>query len=165
MLLVRVSKHDKAAVATFDYRDLTQYLLFAIGQLTPDDENLTIFQNLASKAQKGIKIPLRDAKSLGNKEPFVTLPHSSDLTAAVELFGGGIHRIIIVKEGTNHVIGILSQLRLVKFLWENGRSFPIIDRLYPKEINDLGIGSQQPISIKYVTSLGSNSHVVLTHSV
>lgn len=150
VLLVRASKHDKSAVATFDYRDLTQYLLFAIGQLIPDEEHQVIFQNLASKAQKGVKIPLRDAKSLGNKEAFVTLPHTSDLTAAVELFGGGIHRIIIVKEGTNHVIGMLSQLRLVKFLWENGRSFPIIDQLYPKELNDLGIGSQQPISIKYV---------------
>ena len=61
-----------------------------------------------------------------------------------------MHRIVILKEGTNHAIGILSQLRLVKFLWENGRAFPIIDQLYPREVKDLGIGSQGLISIKYV---------------
>ncbi|CAF9912460.1 MAG: cell separation during budding [Alectoria fallacina] len=146
-LLVRASKNENSAVATFDYRDLTQYLLFATGQLQPDDEHLMVFEKLAKKAQQGHKIPLRDAKSLGNKEPFLTLPHTADLTAAVETFGGGVHRIVILKEGTNHAIGILSQLRLVKFLWENGRAFPIIDELYPREVKDLGIGSQGLISV------------------
>ena len=108
-----------------------------------------MFDKLAKKAQQGHKIPLRDAKSLGVKEPFITLPHTADLTAAVETFGGGVHRIVILKEGTNHAIGILSQLRLVKFLWENGQAFPIIDQLYPREVKDLGIGSQGLISVKY----------------
>ena len=150
VLLIRTDKTEKSAVATFDYRDLTQYLLFATGQLFPDEEHLGVFQNLAKKAQQGQKIPLRDAKSLGTKEPFITLPHSADLSAAIETFGGGVHRIVILKEGTNHAVGILSQLRLVKFLWENGRSFPIIDQLYSKEIRELGIGAQSPITIKYV---------------
>ena len=110
-----------------------------------------MFEKLAKKAQQGHKIPLRDAKSLGNKEPFITLPHTADLTAAVETFGGGVHRIVVLKEGTNHAIGILSQLRLVKFLWENGRAFPTIDQLYPREVKDLGIGSQGLISVKYLT--------------
>lgn len=135
-------------MATFDYRDLTQYLLFATGQLHPDEEHLGTFQALAKKAQQGQTIPLHDAKSLGNKEPFVTLPHTADLTKAVETFGGGVHRIVVVRGGTNDVIGILSQVRLVKFLWENGRSFPIIDQLYPQTLRDLGIGSQHLISIK-----------------
>lgn len=147
-LLVRSSKTEKSVVATFDYRDLTQYLLFATGQLQPStDEHLHIFQSLAKKAQSGQKIPLDDAKSLGVKEPFITLPHTADLTAAVELFGGGVHRIIVVKEGGQDVVGVLSQLRLVKFLWENGRSFPVIDQLYGGEIQDLAIGSQNIISI------------------
>ena len=147
VLLVRQKSTDRHAIATFDYRDLTQYLLFATGQLFPDEEHLTIFQTLARKAQTGQKIPLRDAKSLGNKEPFVTLPHSAGLTTAVETFGGGVHRIVVVKEGTNHVMGVLSQTRLVKFLWENGRSFPVIDQLYPIEVKELGLGNQQPIAI------------------
>ena len=107
-----------------------------------------MFRDLARKAQQGFNIPLRDAKSLGTKEPFVTLPHTANLTKAVETFGGGIHRIVVVQEGTSNVIGILSQLRLVKFLWENGRSFPTIDQLYSQNIKDLNIGSQQLISVK-----------------
>lgn len=150
MLLVRSDPTEKSAVATFDYRDLTQYLLFATGQLYPDEEHLSIFQTLAKKAQQGYKIPLQDAKSLGNKELFVTLPHTADLTKAVETFGGGVHRIVVVKDGTSEVIGILSQVRLVKFLWENGASFPIIDQLYPQNIRELGIGSQHLISVKCV---------------
>ena len=104
--------------------------------------------NLAKKAQAGQKIPLRDAKSLGNKEPFVTLPRTADLTQAIETFGGGVHRIVIVEEGSDNVVGVLSQLRLVSFLWENGRSFPVIDQLYSQSLKELGIGSQQLISIK-----------------
>lgn len=109
-----------------------------------------IFQNLAKKAQRGHQINLRDAKSLGNKEPFVTLPHNADLTRAVETFGGGVHRIVIVEDGTDDAVGVLSQGRLVKFLWENGRSFPIIDQLYPQSLRELGIGSQIVICVKYV---------------
>ena len=78
----------------------------------------------------------------------MTLSHTANLTKAVELFGGGVHRLVIVKDGTNDVTGVLSQSRLVKFLWENGRSFPIIDQLYPQTIRDLGIGSQRIICIK-----------------
>lgn len=147
---MRSSLAEKSAVATFDYRDLTQYLLFATGQLYPDEEHLSIFQTLAKKAHQGYTIALQDAKSLGNKEPFVTLPHTADLTKAVETFGGGVHRIVVVHEGTSEVSGILSQVRLVKFLWENGASFPIIDQLYPQNIRELNIGSQHVISIRYV---------------
>lgn len=146
---MRNSKNDHSAIATFDYRDLNQYLLFATGQLHPDEPHLPIYQNLAKKSQAGQKIPLRDAKELGGKEIIVTLPHTASLTVAIENFGGGVHRIVVVKEGTEHVVGMLSQLRLVKFLWENGRSFPVIHQLYPMELSELGIGGQHMISIKY----------------
>ena len=148
VLLIRTTSTEKSAIGTFDYRDLNQYLLFATGSLQPREDHLAFFQELAKKAQQGHKIPLKDAKNLGTKEAFVTLPHTANLTKAVETFGGGVHRIIIVKEGTTKVTGILSQLRLVKFLWENGQSFPSIDQLYPQAVRDLGIGSQQVISIK-----------------
>lgn len=143
MLLIRSSPTDRAAVATFDYKDLNQYLLFATGSLRPDAEHLSFYQDLAKKAQAGKKIPLREAKSLGAKEPFVMLPHTAKLTKVVEAFGGGVHRLVIVKEWTNEVVGLLSQSHLVKFLWENGASFPVIDQLYPQMIKDLGVGSQQ----------------------
>ena len=152
MLLVRARPTDKSAVATFDYKDLNQYLLFATGSLRPDSEHVAFFQNLAKKAQIGAKIPIREAKSLGTKEPFVILPHTAKITKALEAFGSGVHRLVIVKEWTNEVIGILSQFKLVEFLWENGKSFPIIDQLYGQQLKDLSIGSRRSIvSIKLVT--------------
>ncbi|MCJ1250051.1 cell separation during budding [Trapelia coarctata] len=147
VLLVRTTPRERSAIGTFDYKDLNQYLLFATGSLRPDHEHLAFFDALAKKAQQGQKIPLKDAKALGTKEPFVVLPNTANLTKAVETFGGGVHRIVVVQEGTDNVTGVLSQLKLVKFLWENGRSFPIIDQLYPQSIRELSIGSQNVISI------------------
>ena len=152
MLLVRASSSDRAAVATFDYKDLNQYLLFATGSLRPDTEHLAFFQNLAKKAQAGIKIPIKEAKSLGTKEPFVILPHTAKLTKAIEAFGSGVHRLIIVREWTNDVVGVLSQFKVIKFLWENAKCFPLIDQIYAQMIKDLSIGSQgNLVSIKYET--------------
>ena len=149
MLMVRASASDQAAVATFDYKDLNQYLLFATGSLRPDSEHLSFFQNLAKKAQAGHEIPIKEAKSLGTKEPFVILPHTAKLTKVIEAFGSGVHRLIIVKEWTNQVVGVLSQFKVVKFLWENAKCFAVIDQLYPQMIKDLRIGSQGSIvSIK-----------------
>ena len=149
MLLVRVASSERAAVSTFDYKDLNQYLLFATGCLRPDSEHLHFFQDLAKKAQSGIKIPIKEAKSLGTKEPFVILPHTAKLTKAIEAFGSGVHRLIVVKEWTNEVVGVLSQFKVIKFLWENAKSFPVIDQMYAQMIKDLQIGSQGNIvSIK-----------------
>ena len=140
-------------MGTFDYKDLNQYILFAIRSLQPDPEHRAPFEALVKKAQQGQHIAVKDAKALGVKEPFVVRPHTADLTKAVETFGGGVHRIVVAHEGSETVTGVLSQLKLVKFLWENGRSFPIIDQLYPQTLKDLGIGSQHVISIKYAASL------------
>ena len=67
---------------------------------------------------------------------------------AVETFGRGVHRIVIVKENTTEVVGLLSQSKLVRWLWENGRSFPVIDQLFPQHLRDLKIGSNQVVAIK-----------------
>ena len=148
VLLVRNSPSDVAAVSTFDYRDLTQYLLFATGQLHPDEERRGFFQSLAKKGATRPTYTRLRCQNLGIREPLITLSHTADLTRAVEIFGGGVHRIVVVKERSDEVVGILSQLELVKFLWENGRSFPNLDHLYSQTIKDLGIGTQQLISVK-----------------
>ena len=149
VLLVRTTSTETTAIGTFDYKDLNQYLLFATGSLQPNEDQLPFFQDLAKRAQQGQRIPLQDAKNLGVQEPFVTLPHTANLAKAIETFGGGVHRIVIVKAGTEEAIGILSQSKLVKFLWENGRNFPIIDQLYHQTIKDLSVGSQDLICVKY----------------
>ena len=119
-----------------------------VGLAQPDEEHISSFNELAMKAREGSKIPLKDVKDLGPKEPLVFLPQTANLMKAIEVFGGGVHRVIIVKEGTKEVTGMLSQLKLVKFLWENRSSFPVLDQIYPQYLRDLRIGSQQVIAIK-----------------
>ena len=149
MLLIRENPQAKSAIGTFDFSDLNAYLLLAAGLTQPAEEHLPTFEELAKKAREGTKIPLRDVKDLGNKEPLAVLPASANVLKAVETFGGGVHRVVVVNENNdNEVVGIFSQFRLVRFLWENGRCFPSIDQLYPQYLKDLRIGSQEVISIK-----------------
>lgn len=150
VLLIRETAQQNSAVATFDYSDLNTYLLLAAGLTFPPEEHRASYDELAKKAREGEKIPLKDVKGLGmEKEPLVTLPATENVLTAVETFGGGIHRVVVTKEpNDNEVIGIFSQFRLVKFLWENGRSFPAIEELYPQALRELRIGSHNVISIK-----------------
>ncbi|KAL2375512.1 hypothetical protein RJZ90_008050 [Blastomyces dermatitidis] len=147
VIMIREKPEDKAAIGTFDYADLNAYLLLVVGLVQPSEEHVGAMRELAKKARDGKEIPLRDVKKLGLNVPITNLPPSASLMRAVEIFGGGIHRIIVTREGTNEVVGIFSQWRLVKFLWENGQSFPVIDQLYPRSLAELKIGSQQVISI------------------
>lgn len=148
VVLIRESTSRLAATSSFDYNDLNAYLLVILGLAYPDQDEKDHYTEIARKAREGTQIPLGDISSLAKKAPLVTLVESDDLSKATELFASGIHRILIVKEGTDNVIGILSQWKLVEFLWENGSSFPIIDRLYPKNLRDLDIGTHQIIAIK-----------------
>jgi CBS domain-containing protein len=150
VLLIRESPEDTSAVATFDYADLNSYLLLAAGLTSPDEEHQASYEELAKKAHDGVPIPLRDVKKFGmEKEPLINLPASASVLTAVEIFGGGVHRVVVVNEKNDReVVGIFSQFRLVKFLWENGRSFPTIEELYPQAIGDLRLGSHNVISIK-----------------
>lgn len=149
MLLLRENAESTAAVGTFDYSDLNAYLLLAVGLVKPDEEQITSFEELAKKARDGSKIPLKDVKDLGRKNPLIKLAASTSVMTAVEIFGGGLHRVLVVSDqDSNDVVGVFSQFRLVKFLWENGRSFPVIDQLYPYNLKELKIGSHRVISIK-----------------
>ena len=147
-MIIRESSTSQTAIGTFDYSDLNAYLLLVVGLTQPDEAHIEDFNILASKARQGTKIPLKDVKDLGRKDTLTYLPDTADLIKAVETFGTGVHRALILKEGTDQVLGILSQSRLVKFLWENARSFPVIDQLFPQYLRDLKIGSTQIIAIK-----------------
>ncbi len=148
VLLIRENPESRTAIGTFGYNDLNAYLLTVIGVAQPDEAHINDFRELAKKAKEGVKIPVREVKNLGQKEPLTVLPHTADLMKAVETFGRGVHRIVVVKENTTEVVGVLSQSKLVKWLWENGRSFPVIDQLYPQHLCDLKIGSNQVVAIK-----------------
>ncbi|CAG8979586.1 hypothetical protein HYALB_00010787 [Hymenoscyphus albidus] len=147
VVLLRKSSNDKTACGTFDYNDLNAYLLVVVGLANPEQGQLEDFDSLAKRARENTKIPLGDIEHLRNKEPLVTLSESDDLSKAMEHFGSGIHRILVCKEGSSEVVGVLSQLKLVKFLWDNAPSFPNIDQLYPHTLKDLSVGLPSAVAI------------------
>ena len=139
---------NSPVIGTFDYRDLNSYLLMVVGLAQPDEDHIQDFVQLTQKAREGKSIPLREIKDWGKKEPLTFIPGSADLIKAIETFGKGLHRIVVVDESTKEVTGLLSQSRLVRFLWENGRHFPVIEQLYSQYLRDLKIGSNSVIAIK-----------------
>lgn len=149
MVLVRADKNTRMVVTTFDFSDLNAYLLMVVGLARPEERHLLSFRELTRKAREGKPIPVIEVKQLGRPDDdFSILPHTAELSRAVEIFGSGMHRILIAKEGTQEIGGVLSQSRLLRFFWEHGRNFPAIDTLYPLNLLDLRIGSRAIVSIK-----------------
>ncbi|KAL7275853.1 cell separation during budding [Rhizina undulata] len=145
---IRTSPDSESACGTFDYSDLTAFLLLIMGLYQPEeDEDMSSFEELARKARAGSAIPVKLVKDLGKKDPFITVGENEALSKVVETLGSGVHMVAVVREGTNKVIGMLDQGRLVRFFWENGRCFTNIEGLYPCSLRDIGIGSSNVISI------------------
>ena len=153
MVLLRDSPDSRVATGTFDYSDLNAYLLLVVGLAQPDEHQLTRFKELAQKGREGKAIPMKDVKDLGRKEPLVFLGRSSPLTQVVEIFGSGIHRLVIVEERSTDVVGVLTQLRLVEFFWENRAQFSPIEPLFHKTLRELDLGSHAVFAIKLVNQL------------
>lgn len=151
-LLIRDKSLSTPLVGIFDYNTLNAYLLTVVGIARPsDDEQLNTYAEIAQKASQGKAIPLSQIRDLGRKDPVTYLAESANLTKAIETFGKGVHRAVIVKQGADgraEICGVLSQTRLVRFLWENGRSFPALEQLYGQYLRDLRIGSNNVIAIK-----------------
>lgn len=144
LVLVRESTKTRTAIGTFDYSDLNAYLLLVLGLSVPDDSA----QQLSNRARGGEAIPMADLLDhLGARELPAFLPHTADLTQAMEVLGGGSHRLIICKEGTSEVLGIVSQLRLVRFFWENHQNFAATEALYARSLRELRLGAKVVVSI------------------
>lgn len=150
VVLIREDATSATPVSTFDYGDLNAYILVVVGLAQPAEEFVALYDDIAKRAQARDSIPLRDIQSICRKETLVTLQGDEDLARAVEMFGSGIHRVLVTNYQAE-VVGILSQIKLMEFFWSEGINFRVIDELYPKLMKDLGIGSQQIIAVKYVT--------------
>lgn len=146
---MRETPASQEAITTFDYSDLNAYLLVVVGLANPDEENVALYNDISRKAQAQEDIPLREIQSLSRKEELVTVSADDYLDRAMEAFGSGIHRILITSQ-TGEVIGVLSQLRLVEFFWNEAVNYPVIERLYGSLLRDLQIGTHQIIAIKCV---------------
>jgi hypothetical protein len=147
VVLIRENSTSRTAISTFDFNDLNAYLLVVVGRASPDESQIPLYDEIARKAAEGTPITLRDIHPILRKESLITLPFDETLDKAIEVFGSGIHRVI-VSGPSGDVAGILSQLKLVEFFWNEGINFPAIDRLYPVILRDLGIGTHQIIAVK-----------------
>ncbi|KAI7214520.1 hypothetical protein KC333_g5974 [Hortaea werneckii] len=144
VVLIRESTKTKTAISTFDFSDLNAYLLLVLGLSQPDD----LAGKLAERARSGEAIPLSDAMDhLRAREEPTFLPHTATLTRAMEVLGGGAHRVLINKEGSSETIGILTQLRLVRFFWENHKNFAATEALYARSLKDLQLGAKEVVAI------------------
>ena len=148
VVLLRESSSSNQPVATFDYSDLNAYLLVVIGMSQPEPEQMPVFQSIAERAHGRVAIPIRDILPICHKDPLATLAYNDDLTKAIEVFGTGARRILVTNQQGTDIVGVLSQLHLVEFFWNEAVNFPMIDRLYNANLRDLRIGSQQIIAIK-----------------
>ncbi|KAJ2897674.1 cbs domain containing protein [Zalerion maritima] len=146
VVLIREDASSNTAVSTFDHGDLNSYLLVVVGLAKPEDDNIEVFNAISQKAQARETITLREIQQVCRRDDIVTLPADAKLEKAMEIFGSGIHRLLVLDENSE-VLGILSQLRLVEFFWNEAINFPAIDWLYPHLLRDLGIGSQKIIAI------------------
>ncbi|GAB7356162.1 hypothetical protein MBLNU459_g6754t1 [Dothideomycetes sp. NU459] len=148
VVLIREDKSTRQAVGAFDYDDLNAYLLLVTNLALPIAAEPDEIAHILSRASRNQPVPLNHVKHLlGRKESPAFLEHTDTLTKAVEIFGGGVHRIIVRKQGTAEVVGILSQLRLVRFFWENMASFRQVFQLHNRTLKELDLGSHSVISI------------------
>lgn len=132
----------------FDYSDLTGYLLLVLGDITVKGEHSKTFEERIIKARQGIPASVGFAAQFGGgHDPFVHMTANSSLTAAVEKFASGVHRIAVTSSSGNcaDVIGILSQRRMVRYVWDNLRRFPNLEQALDTTLGDQKIGTYDDV--------------------
>lgn len=146
---------------TFDYSDLITYLLLIMNKVNVNELNvkdiqpeivdpkkrLDLILNIISKAKKGEEVPVEFIIKLHPKNPLLLFKELDTLFKVMEALGNGTHRIGITDDSASEIRGILSQRRLIKFMWENARRFPLLDFYLTSTLQDLKIGSTKPITI------------------
>ncbi|KAI5964602.1 SDS23 [Candida pseudojiufengensis] len=161
---VSISKDDPTDLRnclTFDYSDLNTYLLLIMNKIDYSELNVDeIGEEKSSlkekhdlitfninKAKKGEEVPVEFIIKLHPKNPFIKFVEIDTLFSVMETLGNGVHRIAITNNESTKIIGILSQRRLIKYMWENARRFPSLEFYLSSTLQDLKIGSNNPLTI------------------
>ncbi|EJS43763.1 sds23p [Saccharomyces arboricola H-6] len=119
---------------TFDYNDLNAYLLLVLNKIKVSNDKIT------SDCQSGKSVPVGEIVKLTPKNPFYKLPETENISTVIGILGAGVHRVAITNVGMTQIKGILSQRRLIKYLWDNARSFPNLKPLLDSSLEELKIG-------------------------
>lgn len=134
---------DGQVYDTFDFADLNGYLLLVLGHLTVLDPVAEEFEQAIKRARMGKPAPVEIAAQFGARDPFVRMTAETPLSAAIQKFASGVHRIAVVSsvDESNHVVGMLSQRRLVTYVNDHLRRFPAVEQLFDRTLEELHIGS------------------------
>ncbi|KAH7583195.1 Protein SDS23 [Nakaseomyces glabratus] len=119
---------------TFDYNDLNSYLLLVLNKITINNKQVT------QDCQNGKPVAVGDIVKLTPKNPFYKLPETENLSTVMGILGSGVHRVAITNPEMTQIRGILSQRRLIKYIWDNARSFGTLEPLLNSSLQDLKIG-------------------------
>ncbi|KAL6942506.1 hypothetical protein ACO0QE_003682 [Hanseniaspora vineae] len=119
---------------TFDYNDLNSYLLLVLNKIKVND------MQIMKDCQSGKPVAVGEIIKLTPKNPFYKIPECENLSAAMSILGTGVHRIAITDLKQSKIEGILSQRRLIKYLWDNARKFDNFENLLNMSLKDLKIG-------------------------
>lgn len=160
---VSLSKTDSTDLTnclTFDYSDVNTYLLLIMNKINLNDLSIgeggdddlsnqqkDLIAKTINKAKRGEEVPVDFIVKLHPKNPFVKFSEQDTLYKAMESLGNGVHRVAITNMTGTKITGILSQRRLIKYMWENARRFPSLDFYINSTLQDLKIGSNNPITI------------------
>lgn len=119
---------------TFDYNDLNSYLLLVLNKITINNKQVT------QDCQNGKPVAVGEIVKLTPKNPFYKLPETETLSTVMGILGTGVHRVAITNVEMTQIKGILSQRRLIKYIWDNARSFTQLEPLLNSSLQDLKIG-------------------------
>lgn len=119
---------------TFDYNDLNSYLLLVLNKIQVNNQKVT------EDCQNGKPVPVGEIVKLTPKNPFYKLPETETLITVMKILGSGVHRVAICNPEMTFVKGILSQRRLIKYLWDNAKNFASLESLFNYSLQDLQVG-------------------------
>ncbi|KAH3903349.1 related to Protein SDS23 [Saccharomycodes ludwigii] len=133
---------------TFDYNDLNSYLLLVLGKIKVLGNNSGGNNNISAQdlekitrdCQMGKPVPVGEIVRLTPKNPFYKIPQDESLSTAMGILGSGVHKIAITDIEQQTILGILSQRRLIKYIWDNARNFKNLEPLLNASLQSLKIG-------------------------
>lgn len=143
---------DISSCLSFDYSDLITYLLLVTGSISQADLECSnidakeLSQHIAH-AKRGELVPVTVIIKLHPKNPFVKFSDRDTLGDALGVLANGVHRLAITSPPLDEIQAILSQRRMLRYMWENARRFPAIEATFSQSIGELKIGLANPISI------------------
>ncbi|CAO3693459.1 unnamed protein product [Umbelopsis ramanniana] len=139
--------HPRSYIGMFDYGDLISYILIVLRkEFPPEDESTLEIKELIKMAMGGKQVPVKLASDLSRKNPFCSVLPEATLISVLDEFSCGTHRVAVTLPN-GEIMGILSQSRVIEYLYRNITHFPELHRVASKSLRQLHLGEAPVISV------------------